>query len=108
MKDDTGLAAEWTRLMAPRSGDIRTDLVDEAAEYLGISLAEAWDRLRGAGERFREEWIATVGQSTDPTLITEFYNRVDTELFELLEWHAVLKRNSLHPRPPMQFSPSSW
>ena len=106
MKDDTGLAAEWTRLMAPRSGDIRTDLVDEAAEYLGIPLAEAWDRLRGAGDRFRDEWIATVGQSTDATLITEFYNRVDTELFELLEWHAVdpihyrtlILRDAVRPR----------
>lgn len=74
--------------MAPQTGDIRTELVREAAEYLGIPLAESWDRLRGAGDRFRQEWIGTVGESADPEKLQQFYNQSDTELFELIEWHA--------------------
>ena len=82
------LAHEWTQLMAPHTGDIRTELVHEAAEYLGLSVPEAWDRVRGAGDRFRHEWLTTVGKSTDAGRITEFYNQSDTELWELIEWHA--------------------
>lgn len=82
------LADAWTRLMAPRTGDIRTELVGEAAEFLGLSVEEAWRRLHGAGDRFREEWANTIGNPTDATTVTEFYNRSDTELFELIEWHA--------------------
>ena len=83
-----GLASTWTALMAPQSGDIRTELVHEAAEFLGLSISEARDRLRGAGDRFRQEWLQTVGESMDEEKLTEFYNRSDTELFELIEWHA--------------------
>src|SRR5690606_7087017 len=45
-------------------------------------------RLDGAGERFRREWAASVGESVDPSSLTRFYNQSDTELFELIEWHA--------------------
>jgi SAM-dependent methyltransferase len=82
------LADEWTRIIAPRSRDIRTDLVEEAAEFLGISLPDAWQRLHGAGDRFREEWMRTVADTGDAAALAEFYNRSDTELFELIEWHA--------------------
>jgi SAM-dependent methyltransferase len=83
------LAADWASLMAPRSGDVRAELVDEAAEFLGMPVADAWQRLRGAGERFRQEWLNTVANPADPAAVTQFYNRSDTELFELIEWHAV-------------------
>lgn len=86
--DAQHLAPAWTALMAPRTGDIRTELVQEAAEYLGIPVAESWDRLRGAGDRFRQEWIGTVGESANPEKLQAFYNQSDTELFELIEWHA--------------------
>lgn len=86
--DAQALAATWTRLMAPRTGDIRTELVQEAAEYLGIPVAEAWARHHDAGERFRREWRAAIGDPTDPDQLTKFYNQSDTELFELIEWHA--------------------
>jgi SAM-dependent methyltransferase len=82
------LSATWTRLMAPRSGDIRNELVEEAAEYLGLPIDIAWERLHGSRQRFREEWAQTVADPTDTTALTEFYNRSDTELFELIEWHA--------------------
>src|SRR5262249_17784954 len=82
------LAETWTRLLAPRGGDVRAQLVGEAAEFLGIHLDDAWQRLRGAGERFREEWITTVADARDESALTRFYNQSDTELFELIEWHA--------------------
>lgn len=86
--NESQLAVEWTRTLAPRTGDVRTELVHEAAEFLGISVDDAWQRLRGAGERFREEWTRTVDNPADPSAVTGFYNRSDTELFELIEWHA--------------------
>ena len=82
------LAHEWTRILAPRTGDVRTELVHEAAEFLGISVADAWQRLSGACDRFREEWLRTVADPSDPATLTTFYNQSDTELFELIEWHA--------------------
>jgi len=82
------LAESWTRLMAPTTGDIRTELVREAAEFLGITVDEAWRRLAGAGDRFRHEWIDTVSDANDQSALTRFYNQSDTELFELIEWHA--------------------
>jgi len=82
------LAQEWTRIIAPTTGDVRTDLVVEAARFLGIPIDEAWRRLRGAGDRFREEWLKTVTDPHDPERLIQFYNQSDTELFELIEWHA--------------------
>jgi SAM-dependent methyltransferase len=86
----SSLAHEWTRILAPRTGDVRTDLVHEAAEFLGIPVADAWQRLSGACDRFREEWLRTVAVAdpSDPATLTTFYNQSDTELFELIEWHA--------------------
>jgi SAM-dependent methyltransferase len=81
-------AESWRRLMAPRSGDIRADLLLEAAEFLGISLEEARTRLEGAGQRFRDEWIRAANGAARPDEVTAFYNQSDTELFELIEWHA--------------------
>jgi 2-polyprenyl-3-methyl-5-hydroxy-6-metoxy-1,4-benzoquinol methylase len=82
------LAQEWTRIIAPTTGDVRTELVAEAAEFLGIPTDEAWQRLRGAGDRFREEWLKTAPDPLDPERLIQFYNQSDTELFELIEWHA--------------------
>ena len=82
------LANAWAQLIAPDSGDVRATLVKEAADFLGITVNDAWDRLRGAGDRFRQEWLATVRNPQDDQTLTEFYNRSDTELFELIEWHA--------------------
>jgi SAM-dependent methyltransferase len=82
------LAAEWTRVIAPRTRNVRAELIEEAAEFLGITIDEASRRLEGAGERFREEWTRTVTDPTDAATLTRFYNQSDTELFELIEWHA--------------------
>jgi 2-polyprenyl-3-methyl-5-hydroxy-6-metoxy-1,4-benzoquinol methylase len=85
---DTRLAAAWTELIAPRRGDVRVELIEEAAQFLGITIDEAWARLHGAGDRFRSEWNEVVTDPTDSLSLTSFYNRSDTELFELIEWHA--------------------
>jgi SAM-dependent methyltransferase len=92
---EAAFAREWARILAPRTGDVRTELVGEAAEFLGIPEAEAWHRLQGATDRFRDEWITTVADSRDPSALVQFYNQSDTELFELIEWHA---SNAIHYR----------
>jgi SAM-dependent methyltransferase len=74
--------------MAPNTGNVRAELVREVAEFSGISPADAEERLRGSGERFRDEWTARVTDPKNPAALAEFYNQSDAELFELAEWHA--------------------
>jgi len=85
---EESLAREWTRIVAPRSGDARTELVREAADFLGMPLRDAVEQLDGAGARFRDEWLRTVRRSDDPSALARFYNESNAELFELIEWHA--------------------
>jgi 2-polyprenyl-3-methyl-5-hydroxy-6-metoxy-1,4-benzoquinol methylase len=82
------LEAEWTREVAPKRGDIHGELLEDAAAFFGISLQEARERARDAGERFRAEWQTTAPDPTDDQALTRFYNQSDTELFELINWHA--------------------
>jgi SAM-dependent methyltransferase len=84
-----GLAAEWTRVIAPDTGDVRLALLRDAAEFLGITFDEARSRIDGARDRFRAEWEQSVANPADAAAVTRFYNQSDTELFELIEWHAV-------------------
>jgi 2-polyprenyl-3-methyl-5-hydroxy-6-metoxy-1,4-benzoquinol methylase len=88
MSDAHKFAEAWRRLMAPRSGDVREELLLEAAEFLGLSLQQAHQKLHGAGQRFREEWIQASNDPRRAADVTAFYNQTDTELFELIEWHA--------------------
>jgi SAM-dependent methyltransferase len=85
---ERSLADEWAGLIAPDDGDVRLQLVREAADFLGLHPDEAWQRLRGAGDRFRHEWMRSVDDPRDESVLTRFYNQSDTELFELIEWHA--------------------
>jgi 2-polyprenyl-3-methyl-5-hydroxy-6-metoxy-1,4-benzoquinol methylase len=78
----------WIEQMAPRTGDVRAELVAEAAEFLGIPLDVSWHRLKDAGQRFRDEWATSVADATNAGELTSFYNQSDTELYELIEWHA--------------------
>ncbi|HKT79411.1 MAG TPA: class I SAM-dependent methyltransferase [Vicinamibacterales bacterium] len=90
-KASTVLAESWTKLQAPRTGDLRRDFTAEAAEFLGISHADAMDRLATGGQRFHDQYVETFGAGrteTDADRLAQFYNQSDAELFELLEWHA--------------------
>jgi SAM-dependent methyltransferase len=82
------LAREWTRLLAPATGHVRTELVREAAEFLGMPIPDVDAQLHGAAERFRDEWLRTVGASTDAATLARFYNESQSEIFDLIEWHA--------------------
>jgi SAM-dependent methyltransferase len=88
MMTEKQLAQEWTATIAPAAGDVRSELVHEAAEFLGISADEAWQRHRGADGRFNEEWQTKVSSPHDAEALTQFYNQSESELFELIEWHA--------------------
>jgi SAM-dependent methyltransferase len=88
MTNAAAYAESWRHLMAPHSGDIRADLLLEAAEFLGISLQEARTKVEGAGRRFADEWIQAGTDAAHAEQVTAFYNQTDTELFELIEWHA--------------------
>ena len=85
--------ARWRRLFAPLTGDLRRDAAAEAADYLGLPLSEALALLDGASDRFTDEWKAHVPRSADTRTLAEFYNASQTELFDLLEWHATDEGN---------------
>jgi SAM-dependent methyltransferase len=78
----------WRRLFAPRTGDLRTELAGEAATYLGLPVASVLTLFDGATERFAEEWRQRMPGAHDPAALTAFYNESQTEIFELLHWHA--------------------
>lgn len=81
-------AARWRAALAPRTGDVRRELIMEASEYLGISLEEAERRVERSGEDFGEEWKSTVREPSDPGQLVRFYNESRAELFEQIAWHA--------------------
>jgi 2-polyprenyl-3-methyl-5-hydroxy-6-metoxy-1,4-benzoquinol methylase len=80
--------ARWTALMAPQSGDILTDLLQEAAEFFGITVDEARARAAQATEAFAEEWSARKVDPSDSKQVIDFYNTSKTEVFDLIRWHA--------------------
>lgn len=80
--------ARWQAAMAPRTGDIRHDLASEAAEYLGLPLAETLRRIERSATDFPEEWERMVTDPSDPEQVVRFYNESKTELFEQIAWHA--------------------
>jgi len=98
MYTEASCAARWADLMAPRTGDVKGELVGEAAEYFGVSPEQVLARINGAADAFKSEWQQRVGQSTDETAIVRFYNESQAELFELVGWHAT---DAIHYRTLM-------
>ena len=80
--------ARWRAALAPRTGDVRQELMLEAAEYLGLSLEETQRRVDRSGEDFAAEWKRTVTDPADPAQLTRFYNESQAELFEQIAWHS--------------------
>jgi 2-polyprenyl-3-methyl-5-hydroxy-6-metoxy-1,4-benzoquinol methylase len=85
---DTDYGERWRAAMAPRTGDVRRELILEAAEYLGISTEEAERRVVSSATDFPEEWGRMVADPTDPAQVVRFYNESKTELFEQIAWHS--------------------
>lgn len=81
-------AARWRAVVAPRTGDVRRELIMEASEYLGIDAAETERRVERSGEEFGEEWQRTVTEPSDAAQLVRFYNESRAELFEQIAWHA--------------------
>ena len=98
MYTEASCAARWTALMAPRTGDLKGELVSEAAEFFGVTPEEVLARIDGAARAFKSEWQERVGHSTDEEAIVRFYNESQAELFELVGWHAT---DAIHYRTLM-------
>lgn len=81
-------AARWRAALAPRTGDVRRELIIEASEYCGIAFEEAERRVERSGEEFGEEWRRAVTEPSDPAQLVRFYNESRAELFEQIAWHA--------------------
>ncbi len=77
-----------TALLAPRTGDLRSELILELSEYFRIEPAEAERRLEHAADRFASEWREKVSDPTDSAAVVRFYDESTTEVFDLAEWHA--------------------
>lgn len=88
MTDHDMNRARWTKLMAPRTGDVLTELLTEAAEFYGITLEEARHRSERATEDFRDEWSAKGVNPADEKQVIDFYNTSQAEVFDLIRWHA--------------------
>lgn len=78
----------WRELFAPRTGDLATELAEEAALYLGIPVEQVLGLFDGAAQRFAEEWRGRAVPAADAGAVTAFYNESQTEIFDLLQWHA--------------------
>lgn len=80
--------ARWRAALAPRTGDIRHELALEAAEYLGLSVEEAQQRIERSATDFPAEWDRMVTDPSDRNQLIRFYNESEAELFEQIAWHS--------------------
>ena len=95
---DPTYGERWQRVQAPRTGDIRRELTLEAAEYLGLTAAEARKRVEESGADFYREWQRFVTDPSDAAQVVRFYNESRSELFEQIAWHA---SDVIHHRSPV-------
>jgi SAM-dependent methyltransferase len=88
MQTEAACAERLTKILAPRTGDLRQELVLELSEYFGRSAADMEQQLAGATETFTAEWKQHVPDPKDERAVTRFYNESKTELFDLAQWHT--------------------
>ncbi len=88
MYSEAECADRLTRILAPRTGDLRRELTLELSEYSGRPAAEIERQLDGATETFTAEWRQHVPDPADERAVTRFYNESKTELFDLAHWHS--------------------
>jgi SAM-dependent methyltransferase len=88
MYTESNCAERWNTLMAPTSGDVKAELVREAAEYFGLTTAQVLARMENAADQFKSEWLQHQPNPGDERALAQFYNNSQSELFELIGWHA--------------------
>src|SRR5262245_46352677 len=88
MYTEADCESRLTKILAPRTGDLRAELILELSEYFGRTPAEMEQQLTGATERFTDEWKEHVADPRDERAVTRFYNESKTELFDLAHWHT--------------------
>jgi len=88
MYTEAECAQRLTEILAPRTGDMRQELVLELSEYFGRTSADIEQQLAGATESFTAEWQQHVADPEDERAVTQFYNESKTELFDLAQWHS--------------------
>ena len=88
MQTQTECAERLTKILAPRTGDMRQELVLELSEYFDRTPADVEQQLTTATESFTAEWNARVANAKDERAVTQFYNESKTELFDLARWHS--------------------
>jgi 2-polyprenyl-3-methyl-5-hydroxy-6-metoxy-1,4-benzoquinol methylase len=80
--------ARWRAALAPRTGDIRRELILEAVEYFGTTAENVEHRIDRSATDFPDEWKRMVTNARDPEQLIRFYNESETELFEQIAWHS--------------------
>jgi 2-polyprenyl-3-methyl-5-hydroxy-6-metoxy-1,4-benzoquinol methylase len=78
----------WQKILAPRTGSVREELILDLSEYLNLPPSVIEGRLDNAAHRFTEEWRQRVTDPTDQAAVIRFYNESQTEIFDLAQWHA--------------------
>lgn len=95
MYTPAALAARWTSIFGSPTSDAGEELVGELADFLGLTREETEARLSDATQRFQQEWEAKVANPADEAAVIRFYNESETEIFDLVQWHA---SDSIHHR----------
>jgi 2-polyprenyl-3-methyl-5-hydroxy-6-metoxy-1,4-benzoquinol methylase len=60
----------------------------ELTEYLGRPEAAVRASLSDAAQRFSDEWRREVRDAGNQQALIQFYNESETEIFDLVQWHA--------------------
>ncbi|MGE3510729.1 MAG: class I SAM-dependent methyltransferase [Vicinamibacterales bacterium] len=88
MNDRETNRARWIARMAPRTGDVLNELLEEAAAFYGLPVDDVRERVGRATEAFADEWSRKQVDPNDARQVIDFYNTSQTEVFDLIKWHA--------------------
>lgn len=88
MYTEAACLEQRTAALAPRTGDLRLELVEELSEYFNRTPADISAALENASAQFTEEWRAKVRNPADERSVIRFYDETSTEVFDLADWHA--------------------
>lgn len=78
----------WKKtLTINNNGDLFESAAEELSEYFNIDKTVAKNRMKTAKEEFAQSWEESVVNPENEHELIDFYNKNDTEIFELMEWH---------------------